>query len=103
MATKSNRSKDNITKNIFIKTLLFCILLSLCLYQIIYFLASDYDKERFAKENGPSTTEQADSDKQNAQSKTNQNKAVSQGDMFNFQSSIIDYNALYSYQSSFAA
>lgn len=94
MATKSNRSKDNITKNIFIKTLLFCILLSLCLYQIIYFLASDYDKERFAKENGPSTTEQADSDKQNAQSKTNQNKAVSQGDMFNFQSSIIDYNAL---------
>ena len=100
MATKSNRSKDNITKNIFIKTLLFCILLSLCLYQIIYFLASDYDKERFAKENGPPTTEQADSDKQNAQSKTNQNKAVTQGDMFNFQSSIIDYNALYSYQSS---
>lgn len=94
MATKSNRSKDNITKNIFIKTLLFCILLSLCLYQIIYFLASDYDKERFAKENGPPTTEQADSDKQNAQSKTNQNKAVTQGDMFNFQSSIIDYNAL---------
>ena len=27
----------------------------------------------------PPTTEQADSDKQNAQSKTNQNKAVTQG------------------------
>ncbi|HFJ9405009.1 sensor histidine kinase [Bacillus cereus group sp. TH260-2LC] len=94
MATKSNRSKDNITKNIFIKTLLFCILLSLCLYQVIYFLASNYDKERFAKENGTHTTEQADSDKQNDQSKTNQNKAVSQGDMFNFQSAIIDYNSL---------
>ncbi|AOM13697.1 sensor histidine kinase [Bacillus thuringiensis] len=94
MATKSNRSKDNITKNIFIKTLLFCILLSLCLYQIIYFLASNYDKERFAKENGTPTTEQADSDKQNDQSKTNQNKAVSEGNISNFQSSIVDYKSL---------
>ncbi|GAB6613008.1 MULTISPECIES: sensor histidine kinase [Bacillus] len=94
MATKSNRSTDNITKNIFIKTLLFCILLSLCLYQIIYFLASNYDKERFAKENGALTTEQADSDKQNDQSKMNQSKAVSEGIISNFQSSIIDYKAL---------
>lgn len=94
MATKSNRSKDNITKNIFIKTLLFCILLSLCLYQIIYFLASNYDKEHFAKENGTPTTEQADLDKQNNQSKTNQNKAVSEGSISNFQSSIIDYKSL---------
>lgn len=94
MATKSNRSTDNITKNIFIKTLLFCILLSLCLYQIIYFLASNYDKERFAKENGALTTEQADSDKQNDQSKMNQSKAVSEGIVSNFQSSIIDYKAL---------
>ncbi|PFP04828.1 sensor histidine kinase [Bacillus thuringiensis] len=94
MATKSNRSKDNITKNIFIKTLLFCILLSLCLYQIIYFLASNYDKERFVKENGTPTTEQADSDKQNDQSKTNQNKAVSEGNISNFQSSIVDYKSL---------
>lgn len=94
MATKSNRSKDNITKNIFIKTLLFCILLSLCLYQIIYFLASNYDKERFAKENGTPTTEQADSDKQNDGSKTKQNKAVSEGSISNFQSSIIDYKSL---------
>lgn len=94
MATKSNRSKDNITKNIFIKTLLFCILLSLCLYQVIYFLASNYDKERFAKENGAQTTEHADSDKQNDQSKTNQNKAVPESNIFNFQSSIIDYKTL---------
>ncbi|PEB48910.1 two-component sensor histidine kinase [Bacillus thuringiensis] len=94
MATKSNRSKDNITKNIFIKTLLFCILLSLCLYQIIYFLASNYDKERFVKENGTPTTEQADLDKQNDQSKTNQNKAVSEGNISNFQSSIVDYKSL---------
>ncbi|MBJ7995205.1 sensor histidine kinase [Bacillus mycoides] len=94
MATKSNRSKDNITKNIFIKTLLFCILLSLCLYQVIYFLASNYDKERFAKENGAQTTEHADSDKQNDQSKTNQNKAVPESNTFNFQSSIIDYKTL---------
>ena len=94
MATKSNRSKDNITKSIFIKTLLFCILLSLCLYQIIYFLASNYDKERFAKENGTPTTEQADSDKQNDGSKTKQNKAVSEGSISNFQSSIIDYKSL---------
>jgi signal transduction histidine kinase len=94
LATKSNRSKDNITKNIFIKTLLFCILLSLCLYQIIYFLASNYDKERFAKENGTPTTEQADSDKQNDQSKTNQDKAVSEGNISNFQSSIVDYKSL---------
>ncbi|PFK15618.1 sensor histidine kinase [Bacillus cereus] len=94
MATKSNRSKDNITKNIFIKTLLFCILLSLCLYQIIYFLASNYDKERFAKENGTPTTEQANSDKQNDESKTKQNKAVSEGSISNFQSSIIDYKSL---------
>ncbi len=65
------------------------ITLSLSSYLL---LASNYDKERFAKENGTHTTEQADSDKQNDQSKTNQNKAVSQGDMFNFQSSIIDYN-----------
>ncbi|RAN84670.1 cell wall metabolism sensor histidine kinase WalK [Bacillus sp. SRB_331] len=94
MATKSNRSKDNITKNIFIKTLLFCILLSLCLYQVIYFLASNYDKERFAKENGAQTTEHADSNKQNDQSKTNQNKAVPESNIFNFQSSIIDYKTL---------
>ncbi|PDZ64040.1 two-component sensor histidine kinase [Bacillus cereus] len=94
MATKSNRSTDNITKNIFIKTLLFCILLSLCLYQIIYFLASNYDKERFAKENGALSTEQADSDKQNDQSKTNQSKAVSESLISNFQPSIIDYKAL---------
>lgn len=92
MATKSNRSKDNITKNIFIKTLFFCILLSFCLYQIIYFLASNYDKERFA--NGTQTTELADPDKQNEKDKTNQNKAVSEGNIFNFQPSIIDYKTL---------
>ena len=68
--------------------------LSLCLYQIIYFLASNYDKEHFAKENGTPTTEQADLDKQNNQSKTNQNKAVSEGSISNFQSSIIDYKSL---------
>ncbi|EJS74388.1 two-component sensor histidine kinase [Bacillus cereus] len=94
MATKSKRSKDNITKNIFIKTLLFCILLSLCLYQIVYFLASNYDKEHFAKANGTQTAEHADPDKKNEQSKTNQNKAVSEGSISNFQSSQIDLKAL---------
>ncbi|MED1381578.1 sensor histidine kinase [Bacillus mycoides] len=93
MATKSNHSKDNITKNIFIKTLLFCILLSLCLYQIIYFLASNYDKDRL-KASGTQTAEQAESDKQNDQSKTKQNKAVSESSISNFQSSQIDMKAL---------
>ncbi|NKW95257.1 sensor histidine kinase [Bacillus toyonensis] len=93
MATKSNRSKDNITKNIFIKTLLFCILLSLCLYQIIYFLASNYDKDRL-RASGTQTAEQAESDKQNDQSKTKQNKAVSESSISNFQSSQIDMNTL---------
>ncbi|HDR7795179.1 TPA: HAMP domain-containing histidine kinase [Bacillus luti] len=94
MATKSKRSEGNITKNIFIKTLLFCILLSLCLYQIIYFLASNYDKERFAKGNGTQITENVDSNKQNDQSKTNQNKAERERNIFNFQSSTIDYKTL---------
>ncbi|WP_377863943.1 sensor histidine kinase [Bacillus sp. R86525] len=93
MATKSNRSKDNITKNIFIKTLLFCILLSLCLYQIIYFLASNYDKDRLTA-SGTQTAEQAESDKQNEQSKTKQNKAVSESSISNFQSSQIDMKTL---------
>ena len=93
MATKSNLSKDNITKNIFIKTLLFCILLSLCLYQIIYFLASNYDKDRL-KASGTQTAEQAESDKQNDQSKTKQNKAVSESSISNFQSSQIDMKTL---------
>ncbi|GAB6521234.1 HAMP domain-containing sensor histidine kinase [Bacillus cereus] len=46
------------------------------------------------KENGTPTTEQADLDKQNDQSKTNQNKAVSEGNISNFQSSIVDYKSL---------
>ncbi|PFJ07516.1 two-component sensor histidine kinase [Bacillus cereus] len=94
MATKSKRSKDNITKNIFIKTLLFCILLSLCLYQIIYFLASNYDKEGYARASGTQTAEHVDSDKKNDQSKTMQNKAVAGSSIFNFQPSSIDYKTL---------
>ncbi|MBJ8054048.1 HAMP domain-containing histidine kinase [Bacillus cereus] len=89
MATKSNRNKDNITKNIFIKTLLFCILLSLCFYQIIYFLAANYDKERYAKNPETQTAEHADS-----VTKNEQNKAVSESSISNFQSSIIDFKTL---------
>ncbi|QWH03317.1 HAMP domain-containing histidine kinase [Bacillus mycoides] len=89
MATKSNRSKDNITKNIFIKTLLFCVLLSICLYQIIYFLALNYDKERYAKKPENQTAEHADS-----VTKNEQNKAISESSISNFQSSIIDFKTL---------
>lgn len=89
MATKSNRSKDNITKNIFIKTLLFCVLLSICLYQIIYFLALNYDKERYAKNPENQTAEHADS-----VTKNEQNKAISESSISNFQSSIIDFKTL---------
>ncbi|MBE7147101.1 HAMP domain-containing histidine kinase [Bacillus mycoides] len=89
MATKSNRSKDNITKNIFIKTLLFCVLLSICLYQIIYFLALNYDKGRYAKNPENQTAEHADS-----VTKNEQNKAISESSISNFQSSIIDFKTL---------
>ncbi|EJS00501.1 MULTISPECIES: sensor histidine kinase [Bacillus] len=89
MATKSNRNKDNITKNIFIKTLLFCVLLSICLYQIIYFLALNYDKERYAKNPENQTAEHADS-----VTKNEQNKAISESSISNFQSSIIDFKTL---------
>ncbi|MGH1161406.1 HAMP domain-containing sensor histidine kinase [Bacillus mycoides] len=89
MATKSNRNEDNITKNIFIKTLLFCVLLSICLYQIIYFLALNYDKERYAKNPENQTAEHADS-----VTKNEQNKAISESSISNFQSSIIDFKTL---------
>ncbi|MGH0431312.1 HAMP domain-containing histidine kinase [Bacillus mycoides] len=89
MATKSKHSKDNITKNIFIKTLLFCVLLSICLYQIIYFLALNYDKGRYAKNPETQTVEHADS-----VTKNEQNKAVSESSISNFQSSIIDFKTL---------
>ncbi|OJD67825.1 cell wall metabolism sensor histidine kinase WalK [Bacillus sp. NH11B] len=89
MATKSKHSKDNITKNIFIKTLLFCVLLSFCLYQIIYFLALNYDKEHYAKKTETPTAEHADS-----VTKNEQNKVVSEGSISNFQSSIIDFKTL---------
>ncbi|HDR7621393.1 HAMP domain-containing sensor histidine kinase [Bacillus mycoides] len=89
MATKSNRNKNNITKNIFIKTLLFCVLLSICLYQIIYFLALNYDKERYAKNPENQTAEHADS-----VTKNEQNKAISESSISNFQSSIIDFKTL---------
>ncbi|EJR00223.1 HAMP domain-containing histidine kinase [Bacillus mycoides] len=94
MATKSKHSKDNITKNIFIKTLLFCVLLSICLYQIIYFLALNYDKGRYAKNPETQTVEHADSVTKNEQNKREQNKAVSEGSISNFQSSIIDFKTL---------
>ncbi|MFJ8355429.1 sensor histidine kinase [Bacillus paramycoides] len=94
MATKSKRSKDNITKNIFIKTLLFCILLSLCLYQIIYFLALNYDKGHYTKNPETQNVEHAESDKKNDQSKKEQNKAVSESSISNFQPSSIDYKTL---------
>ncbi|MGG0454983.1 sensor histidine kinase [Bacillus mycoides] len=94
MATKSKHSKDNITKNIFIKTLLFCVLLSICLYQIIYFLALNYDKGRYAKNPETQTAEHADSVTKNEQNKREQNKAVSEGSISNFQSPIIDFKTL---------
>ncbi|OQR54222.1 cell wall metabolism sensor histidine kinase WalK [Bacillus sp. CDB3] len=94
MATKSKHSKDNITKNIFIKTLLFCVLLSLCLYQIIYFLALNYDKEHYAKKPETQTAEHADSVTKNEQNKREENKVVSEGSISNFQSSIIDFKTL---------
>ncbi|MEK4935285.1 sensor histidine kinase [Bacillus sp. FSL M7-1345] len=94
MATKSKHSKDNITKNIFIKTLLFCVLLSICLYQIIYFLALNYDKGRYAKNPETQTVEHANSVTKNEQNKREQNKAVSEGSISNFQSSIIDFKTL---------
>ncbi|QWG30409.1 HAMP domain-containing histidine kinase [Bacillus mycoides] len=89
MATKSKHSKDNITKNIFIKTLLFCVLLSICLYQIIYFLALNYDKGRYAKNPETQTVEHADSVTKNEQS-----TAISESSISNFQSSIIDFKTL---------
>ena len=46
------------------------------------------------KDSGTQTAEQADSDKQNDQSKTKQNKAVSESSISNFQSSIIDMKTL---------
>jgi len=94
LATKSKHSKDNITKNIFIKTLLFCVLLSLCLYQIIYFLALNYDKERDVKNPETQTAEHADSVTKNEQNKREENKVVSEGSISNFQSSIIDFKTL---------
>ncbi|MFJ8529419.1 sensor histidine kinase [Bacillus sp. NPDC094106] len=97
MATKSTRKKENITKNIFIKTMLFCILLSLCLYQIMYFLLSNYDK----KQQGHSInagevqkTENAPSNSKNAQSKSEQNKAFS-GNSPQLPPSSIDVQTLY--------
>ncbi|WP_242234650.1 cell wall metabolism sensor histidine kinase WalK [Bacillus cereus group sp. BfR-BA-01316] len=94
MATKSKHSKDNITKNIFIKTLLFCVLLSICFYQIIYFLALNYDKGHYAKNPETQTAEHADSVPKNEQNKRERNKVVSESSISNFQSSIIDFKTL---------
>jgi len=68
---------------------LFCVLLSFCLYQIIYFLALNYDKEHYAKKTETPTAEHADS-----VTKNEQNKVVSEGSISNFQSSIIDFKTL---------
>ncbi|MBE7104302.1 sensor histidine kinase [Bacillus cereus] len=91
MATKSNRSKDHITKNLFIKTLLFCILLSLCLYQVIYFLALNYDEGRSTKANEAQTAVQ---EAANKQSKKDQNKALSESSISNFLPSSLDIKVL---------
>ncbi|PEB47446.1 two-component sensor histidine kinase [Bacillus pseudomycoides] len=97
MATKSTRKKENITKNIFIKTMLFCILLLFCLYQIMYFLLSNYDK----KQQGHSInaeevqkTENEPSSSKNAESKSEQNKAFS-GNLSQLPPSSIDVQTLY--------
>lgn len=68
---------------------MFCVLLSICLYQIIYFLALNYDKERYAKNPENQTAEHADS-----VTKNEQNKAISESSISNFQSSIIDFKTL---------
>ncbi len=68
---------------------MFCVLLSFCLYQIIYFLALNYDKEHYAKKTETPTAEHADS-----VTKNEQNKVVSEGSISNFQSSIIDFKTL---------
>lgn len=73
---------------------MFCVLLSICLYQIIYFLALNYDKGRYAKNPETQTVEHADSVTKNEQNKREQNKAVSEGSISNFQSSIIDFKTL---------
>ncbi|ABS23817.1 MULTISPECIES: sensor histidine kinase [Bacillus cereus group] len=97
MATKSTLKKGNITRNIFIKTMLFCILLSLCLYQVIYFLLSNYDKEHHghsihSKE--LQTTQDAVANTKAAQNKSEQNKAFS-GSLSNLPPSSIDIQLLY--------
>ncbi len=73
---------------------MFCVLLSLCLYQIIYFLALDYDKERYAQNPETQTVEHADSVTKNEQNNREENKVVSEGSISNFQSSIIDFKTL---------
>lgn len=43
---KTTRTKNNITQTIFITIVPFCILLSLCRFEAIYFLLSDYTEEQ---------------------------------------------------------
>lgn len=77
--------------------MLFCILLSLCLYQVIYFLLSNYDKEHHghsihSKE--LQTTQDAVANTKAAQNKSEQNKAFS-GSLSNLPPSSIDIQLLY--------